>query len=161
MIAATSPQGVEFIKHQEAFVPHAYPDGFGVWTCGWGHTKGVKHGDVCTVAEGEVWLADDLAPIDKYISVELPELLQQEHDALASLLFNVGIKPAWIQSTTMRLLKNGALYAASGRFKLWDKAERNGALVEVPGLLSRRYREQTLFRTGVYGYGIPNASYVR
>ena len=48
-----SQNGVDFIKSHEALRLKAYQDSKGVWTIGWGHTKGVKPGDVITREQAE------------------------------------------------------------------------------------------------------------
>ena len=48
-----SQKGVDFIKAHEALRLKAYQDSKGVWTIGWGHTKGVKPGDVITREQAE------------------------------------------------------------------------------------------------------------
>lgn len=45
----------------------AYQDSGGVWTIGFGHTAGVKRGDVCTVEQAEQWLGVDSAPLLKLV----------------------------------------------------------------------------------------------
>jgi hypothetical protein len=56
-----SPAGLDLIKTCEGFRGSAYRDGSGVWTIAWGHTQGVRDGDRCDRAQGEAWLAEDLA----------------------------------------------------------------------------------------------------
>ena len=56
-----SRAGLDLIKACEGFSGTAYRDGSGVWTIAWGHTQGVRDGDRCDRAQGEAWLADDLA----------------------------------------------------------------------------------------------------
>lgn len=42
----------------------AYWDPTGkVWTIGFGHTKGVKQGDTCTIEQAAEWLVEDMEPL--------------------------------------------------------------------------------------------------
>ena len=51
--------GIELVKKWEGCKLHAYLDGGGVPTIGYGHTDGVKLGDVCTQEQAEKWLKED------------------------------------------------------------------------------------------------------
>lgn len=48
------------IQRDENCRLEAYQDGLGVWTIGYGHTRGVKSGDTCTLMQAVIWLADDI-----------------------------------------------------------------------------------------------------
>jgi lysozyme len=51
---------VDLIKLHESCRLEAYQDGGGVWTIGYGHTKDVKEGDICTQQQAEDWLGADI-----------------------------------------------------------------------------------------------------
>ncbi len=53
-------QVVEDLKRDEGCRLEAYQDGVGVWTIGYGHTKGVSPGDTCSQAQADLWLDQDL-----------------------------------------------------------------------------------------------------
>ncbi|PHM58412.1 lysozyme [Xenorhabdus hominickii] len=58
-----SENGLRFIQQWEGLKLKAYPDpatGGIPWTIGYGHTKGVKKGDVITEQQAEDFLHDDL-----------------------------------------------------------------------------------------------------
>ena len=63
-----SKQGLDFIKSFEGLRLKSYQDSIGVWTIGWGHTRGVKKGQVITKEQAEQFILDDLAPIEKHLS---------------------------------------------------------------------------------------------
>ncbi len=71
----------------------AYQDGGGVWTIGFGHTRGVKPGDVCSLAQAEGWLDDDiqvaLGDLDKHLSwwKVAPDPVRR---GLLNMCFNLG-----------------------------------------------------------------------
>ena len=44
---------VNFVKEKEGFRANAYQDAVGVWTIGYGSTKGVKKGDQISMANAE------------------------------------------------------------------------------------------------------------
>lgn len=47
------------IRVFEGFRAVAYQDSGGVWTIGFGHTAGVKEGDICTIEQAAEWLNQD------------------------------------------------------------------------------------------------------
>ena len=61
-------KGVEYIKSHEALRLKAYQDSKGVWPIGWGHTKGVKPGDVITREQAEQFIRDDFAWVERTLS---------------------------------------------------------------------------------------------
>ena len=56
----TSYKGLTIIKDHEGLELEAYKCPAGVWTIGYGHTKGVKKGDKCSKADAESWLVEDI-----------------------------------------------------------------------------------------------------
>jgi lysozyme len=133
--------GLELVKSFESCKLEAYKDGGGVWTIGWGHTGGVKEGQVCTQEQADAWLAEDLdqaeSDVELYTRVELG---QEQFDALVSFAFNLGGN-ALRKSTLLRKLNSGDTAGAAKEFPKWKFD--NGK--EVAGLLRRRLAEQELF----------------
>lgn len=82
----------------------------------------------------------DLAPVEIYLSAIFPALTQNEFDALASFVFNVGLG-AFEKSKLRRLLKAGDKAGAANEFPRWNKA----AGKVLPGLVTRRAAERALF----------------
>ena len=76
--------------------------------------------------------------------VKVP-LTQTYFDALASLIFNIGVN-AFKRSTLLKLLNVGKYIQAADEFLKWRKA---GGKV-VKGLEKRREAERRLFVDGVY-----------
>jgi lysozyme len=120
----TSPIGIDRIVHREGVFLHAYRDSVGVWTIGTGHTSaaGPPHvypGMAITEQDNDKILAADLAPIEKQVNntVKVP-LLQNEFDALVSVIFNVG--PKFLHSTAMRRLNAGDKKGAAAAFMMWN-----------------------------------------
>lgn len=125
---------------------NAYDDGTGVWTIGYGHTRGVHQRDTITAETAEALLASDLAPIadqvDQMVRVRVP---QNEYDALCSFAFNLGAQ-ALRGSTLLLCVNRNDPVAAAGQFTKWDHAGGK----ELAGLLKRRTAEQHMFSDGDY-----------
>lgn len=137
----TSESGIKFIRDHEGCVLTAYQDGGGVWTIGVGHTRGVKAGQAITKAQADAFLADDIAPVETCInqSVEVA-LNQNQFDALASFIFNVG-ETAFKKSTLLKKLNAGDYRGAADQFTRWVYDNN----VFVQGLYNRRVDEKALF----------------
>jgi lysozyme len=56
-----SQVGIDLVKHFEGCRLSAYQDQKGIWTIGYGHTRGVSQGMTCTQADSDHWLAEDMA----------------------------------------------------------------------------------------------------
>lgn len=143
----TSEQGIAIIERFEGLRLEAYEDGAGVWTIGYGHTglaggmTRVKKGDVCTSAQADEWLEEDVALAERAINVlvKVP-LNQNQYDALVSFTYNLGWA-ALESSTLLRLLNAGATRIAAAEFVKWDYVAGKPS----PGVLKRRQAEQALF----------------
>jgi lysozyme len=142
----TSPQGLAMLQSFEGCKLSAYRDGRGVWTIGYGHTRGVAEGLTCLQAQADAWLAEDIAPAEQGVTrlVQVP-LVQGQFDALASFAFNCGVA-ALAASTLLRKLNAHDYRGAADEFPRWvHDAPGN---VE-PGLVARRAKERALFLQGV------------
>lgn len=149
-----SPQGRDLIASFEqgpgggpALVAYLCPAG--IWTIGYGHTKGVKQGDrLPSAVAADILLDEDVAgfaqEVDRLIGDA--DTSQHEFDALVSLAFNVGIGNL-AGSTPLRLHRQGKKQEAAGSFGLWNKATVEGKLVALPGLTRRRAAETALYLT--------------
>jgi GH24 family phage-related lysozyme (muramidase) len=134
---------VELIKESEGLRLDAYlPTPNDVWTIGYGHTKTAKPGMKITQAGAEALLLHDLqwveTAIDTYVQVPLN---QNQYDALASFIYNVGAT-AFRKSTMLKLLNKGDYEGAANQFPRWNK--QKGKVLN--GLTTRRQKEQTLFK---------------
>ena len=137
----TSQNGINLIKQFEGLRLKAYQCAAGVWTIGWGHTSGVKKGDKITSRQAEDFLRSDLEKFENAINnLVKAELNQNQFDALASFVFNIGIN-AFKQSTMLKFLNNNSFPLAAGQFDRWIKS--NGKVLE--GLVKRRKAEKELF----------------
>lgn len=137
----TSKRGLDLIKEYEGFRADAYLCPAGVWTIGYGTTKGVKKGDKVTKEQAERMLADDVAAFEQSVisAVKVP-LNQNQFDALVSLTYNLGAGNLR-SSTLLRMLNTGDYTGAAEQFLRWNKA---GGKV-LAGLTRRRESERALF----------------
>lgn len=141
-----------FISDFEGCRLAAYKCSAGVWTIGFGHTKGVKEGDVCTEEQAKAWLIDDVKEaqtlLAHYINVPVSE---GEFVALVSLAFNVGVG-ALMKSKLLRKLNSGDREGAAEEFLDFDLA--NGK--RIAGLTRRRKEEHDLFLSDSLDAQLPN-----
>lgn len=137
----TSNNGIELIKRHEGLRLAAYVDSAGVWTIGYGHTKGVKMGDVITEERATELLMEDLKAAEDEVNSHMLWLRQNQFDALVSFVFNVG-SGNFKSSTLLRRLKvNPNDPDIANQFKRWIYA---GGKV-LPGLVRRRKDESKLY----------------
>lgn len=142
-----SAKGRQKIKLEEGEKLTAYQDSRGIWTIGVGHTSAagapkVVKGLKITKAQSDEILARDLGDVEDCIntSVKVP-LTQNQFDALASLILNIG-EPAFKKSTLLKRLNAKDYAGAAEQFLVWKKAGKDTAI-----LLKRRERERQLFLT--------------
>lgn len=136
-----SQKGLEFTMKHEGLRLQAYRDTGGVPTVGYGHTKGVKMGDVITKEQAEQFLRDDVYQAVMYVNnLVKVHLGQNQFDALVDFVFNVGPEQ-FRTSTLLKLLNTGDYIAASKQFARWRYD--NGK--EIAGLIARRKDETELF----------------
>lgn len=131
----------DFIARWEGFRREAYKCPAGVWTIGYGHTKGVKEGDEISPAEAEQLLVEDLTAIaddlNRLVNVPVSE---GQYIALLSLAFNIG-GTALKKSTLLFHLNHKRYDEAAEEFDKWIYA--GGKVSE--GLKRRRAAERKLF----------------
>lgn len=136
---------IELIKRYEGLSLSAYKCPAGVWTIGWGYTKGVRHGMVITGARAEELLREEVAAIlarlDSVCAGASVCLTANQRSALASFIFNVGFG-AFSRSTLWRLIRqNPADPNISHEFARWKYAGGKA----LPGLIRRRREEAALY----------------
>jgi GH24 family phage-related lysozyme (muramidase) len=153
-------QAIDLIRGFEGLHLKAYPDpasplaktgkGSGdPWTIGWGHTKGVKPGDTCTLDQANAWLredADEAADIVRN-NVNVP-LTAGEMAALVSLAYNLGYIPP-----SLKACLNGGV---TDKGKVMTPGSYGSAMLQflrnnraagrvMPGLYRRRLAEICVF----------------
>lgn len=141
-----SENGYAIIREFEGCSLSAYKDTGGVWTIGFGTIKypngvSVKSGDKITLLQAESYLKNDCkwvdACLDDFVKVQLN---QNQFDALASFVYNVGAS-AFKSSTLLVKLNSGDYVAAANQLDRW--VNDNGK--KIQGLINRRAKEKKLF----------------
>lgn len=138
---ATGVSDLTLIKDFEGVRLTSYKDMVGVWTIGYGHTKTAKPGMRITMYGATELLRQDLVWVEKAIkrNVKVP-LTQNQYDALASWVFNLG-ETNLRKSTLLKKLNAGDYTGAGQEMLRWNKA---GGKV-VRGLTRRREAEVALW----------------
>ena len=137
----TSANGRKKIQGREGCKLAAYRDGGGVPTIGSGHTKGVQMGQVITQTQADAFFEEDITPVESCINqVVTADLNQNQFDALASFVFNVG-ESAFKKSTLLKKLNDGNYRAAADQFTRWVYDND----IFVQGLYNRRVDERDQF----------------
>ena len=111
------------------------------WTIGFGHTHGVKQGDVVTRDQAEALLDQDLLLVASQLEHEIRvRVSQNQFDALVSLAFNLGVHGF---PSLLAAVNAGQFARAQSLFGQYVHA---GGQV-VAGLVTRRKAEADLFGT--------------
>lgn len=126
----------------------AYPDpatGREPWTVCFGETAGVKRGDVYTVAQCKVMLANSLEgyalKLEACVTRPMPDTT---YAAFLSLSYNIG-SAGFCKSSAARLWNAGELRASCDAMLKFNRA----AGVVFPGLTRRRSEERALCLKGI------------
>jgi lysozyme len=131
------------LKEFEGFRAEAYQCPGGVWTIGYGHTKGVKKGQRITEEDASRLLVKDVEYFEQFLAKEPYEedLTQGQWDALTDFLFNLG--PGNFLSSTLRkkLLRDIDDSTIPDEFRRWNKSKGK----VLPGLVKRREWEAQMF----------------
>ena len=119
----------------------AYKCPAGVWTIGYGHTSNVRKGQVINELCAETFLAIDLQKCEYAINTSVTvSLNQNQFDALASFIFNVGVG-GFQKSTLLKKLNNSDYTGAADEFDKWIYSNKKIS----QGLINRRKKEKDLF----------------
>jgi GH24 family phage-related lysozyme (muramidase) len=135
--------GLALIKAYEGFRSAPYQDSAGVWTIGFGSTKGVtKDTPPISMYDGELLLDRDLKDAEQAVEnlIKVP-LTDNQFAALVSLVYNCGQAP--LLKTLGTKLNKGDYLGAAHEFSRWNRA---GGII-LKGLTRRREDERKLFLT--------------
>jgi len=132
-----SEKGLNLIKQFEGCRLTAYQDSVGVWTIGYGHTSGVKKGQVITQEQADTYLKADCAAAENNVNLFMKkyDFNQNEYDALVSFAFNIG--------SINQLTANGTRSIAEISAKITAYNKAGGKVLQ--GLVNRRAAEKALF----------------
>lgn len=129
------------IKDFEQLQLKSYRCPAGVWTIGYGHTKGVTRNMSITPQQAEEYLRQDVSHFELELATHHLNLTQSQYDAVISLMFNIGAD-AFARSTLLRKLKaNPNDPTIADEFRRWIYA--SGKPLE--GLKKRREQEIKLY----------------
>ena len=130
-----------FIGKWEGCKLTAYKCPAGVWTIGYGHTKGVYEGQTITQEGADNLLIEDLTKFaGELIPLIKVKVTEGQFIALMSFAYNFGVTK-FRRSSVLRNLNNGAIQAAADALLLWVAP---GSSYEK-GLRKRRNAERKLF----------------
>lgn len=134
----TSANGLKFIEEQEGCKLQVYLDSVGKKTIGIGHLilPGEDFSGGITQEQAYSLLVSDVSKVDEVLIQLAPNLTENQHDALSSFGFNLGIG-------SLRMLLNHGIDQIPEQILKWDHAGGK----EVPALLARRQRELALFQS--------------
>ncbi|MBQ3843466.1 MAG: lysozyme [Bacteroidales bacterium] len=143
----TSIIGRNLIKTFEGYRNTAYLDPVGIWTIGYGHTRGVKEGDTVTEEEADILLQSDLKAAENTVNATGLKLSQLQFDALVSLVYNIG-SGKFNSSTLLKQLRESTKPRPELEtwWKVWDKARGK----TLKGLQRRREAEYLLYSKGFF-----------
>ncbi len=143
----------DLLKRSEGLELVAYPDpasGGAPWTLGHGHTRGVRPGDRCTVAQAAAWLAEDVAEFETMVNSYISQpMTQGQFNSFVSFAYNMGpggkgVKDGFVSLASgnppsiRRHFNAGNWRVAADEFPKW-------ANPPLPGLVIRRARERDMF----------------
>lgn len=157
MMLEPSDKLTQFLMRYEAFRPVAYNDANGNATKGYGHllhrgrvNAADRAMDPWTEEHARRVLSDDIGIAAAGLGLALvadvaQRLIQQQVDALVSLVFNIGITKAR-ESTLLRELNSGGFDVAPVELMRWIDPGKPHSL----GLVNRRRAEAYMWLRGVY-----------
>lgn len=134
---------LDIVKKWEGLRLKAYRCPAGVWTIGYGHTEGVKKGDVWTKKQAEEALKQQAVRRLNELLNLCPALREEPENrvsACLSLAYNIG-NSAFARSSVYRFIVAKRYDDAADAFRLWNKA--GGKILK--GLVDRREDERRLF----------------
>lgn len=138
-----TPEALALIKQFEGCKLASYRDSIGVWTIGYGHTRGIREYETCTQEQADQWLIDDAQEaVDAVCRLVKVNLTPGQFAALVSFTFNLG-QANLARSSLLKFLNEGLPEKAADEFPKWCFA--GGKHIE--GLLNRRLAEQAAFRS--------------
>ncbi len=118
-------EGIEQLKLDEGLRLAAYTDTVGVWTIGYGHTRGVHEGDTCTEEEAENFLLHDIAEAENDAMSIFPgfhDFSPARRDAIINLSFNLGYNRLLGFHGFLRAMRAGQWEAASAELQFTNPA---------------------------------------
>ena len=136
-----SRKGLLLIKDFEGLRLGAYKCPAGVWTIGYGHTKGVKQGQAISVEQANDFLVEDIAPTERLLNNMGINYRQEQFDALVSFVFNLGWGNFNSSTLKKKILADSIDDDIAAEFVKWV----NSGGKPLVGLKRRRVAEANMF----------------
>lgn len=140
-LMTTSQAGRDLIKKYEGLRLKAYKCPAGVWTVGYGHTRGVTSSTEISQSMADLFLQDDIRPLERHINKLGINFRQGQFDALVSFMFNLGEGNFNKSTLKKKILAGGNDEDIAAEFKKWNKA--GGKVLD--GLTKRREEEAEMW----------------
>lgn len=152
----TSRKGLSLIKDFEGLRLGAYKCPAGVWTIGYGHTRGVRQGQTITEAQADGYLVEDIGPIERMLNSLGINFRQEQFDALVSWIFNLGAGN--FNSSTMKkyIVSDRADEEITDQIVKWVNASGR----PLTGLKKRRVAEANMW-LGYERYYLDNSNNIK
>ena len=139
-----SREGLELLKEFEGLRLAAAQLPDGRWTMGHGHTEYAREGATITASDAEALLVYDLIPVAAAVNDGvMPQISQNQFDALTCFAFNVGVE-AFQQSEVLQRVNQERMTEAALAMAIWRSGAFDGRRVVLDALVRRRTAEEAL-----------------
>ena len=129
-----SEECLNAIKGFEKLELKAYKCPAGVLTIGYGHTRGVKDGQVITKVQADVLLKGDILNVEKSLNSMSITFTQGQFDALVDFCFNLGMVKFIGSTLYTKILVHATDDEIATQFRRWVY----GGGKKLNGLVKRR-----------------------
>ena len=129
-----SEECINAIKGFETLELKAYKCPAGVLTIGYGHTRGVKKGQVITKVQADVLLKGDILNVENSLNSMSINFTQGQFDALVDFCFNLGMVKFIGSTLYTKILVNAPDDEIAAQFRRWVY----GGGKKLDGLVKRR-----------------------
>ena len=129
-----SNECINAIKGFETLHLKAYKCPAGVLTIGYGHTRGVKRGQVITEVQATVLLKGDILNVEKSLNSMSITFTQGQFDALVDFCFNLGMAKFIGSTLYTKILVHATDDEIATQFRRWVY----GGGKKLDGLVKRR-----------------------
>ena len=129
-----SEECINAIKGFETLQLKAYKCPAGVLTIGYGHTRGVKRGQVITEVQATVLLKGDILNVEKSLNSMSITFTQGQFDALVDFCFNLGMVKFIGSTLYTKILAHASDDEITTQFRRWVY----GGGKKLDGLVKRR-----------------------
>lgn len=110
---------IQAVKQFEGLRLKAYRCPAGIWTIGYGHTRGVKAGQQITRAQADSLLVGDLLPFVQYVNRLGVCKTQGQFDALVDFAYNLGTAALGSSTLLQRIRINADDATICKEFRRW------------------------------------------